>query len=150
MKEHFPKLFDYERWADAKIIDALRQISATDEKSIELFAHVVVSREAWLDRILNGMNAFSDWKERDFESGAKAAGENLNDWKRFLEDADEQDLNEIISYKNMKGEPFKTSVKDIMTHVVNHSTHHRGQIVLRLKDRIASLPTDYIFYTREI
>lgn len=150
MKEHFLKLFDYERWADAKIIGAMRQVSAPNEKALELFSHVVESREVWLDRVKNGMNASSTWKERDFESGAEITFENLNEWKRFLEDAGEEDLHRIISYKNMKGEPFKTLIKDIMTHVVNHSTQHRGQIVLLLKGQIASLPIDYIVYNREI
>ena len=38
------------------------------------------------------------------------------------------DLDKLISYKNSKGKEFKSSVRDILTHVAMHGHYHQGQI----------------------
>jgi len=63
---------------------------------------------------------------------------------------DEKNLATIIAYKNFKGDSFENRVEDILTHVINHSTYHRGQIIAQLKGQLPSLPsTDYILFIRE-
>lgn len=55
-----------------------------------------------------------------------------------------------FAYANSEGTPFETPLRDILTHVANHGTHHRAQIVLVLREaKIAPPPTDYIFYVRK-
>ena len=34
-----------------------------------------------------------------------------------------------IGYTNSQGVPYRTPLWQIVLHVVNHSTHHRGQVV---------------------
>ncbi len=59
------------------------------------------------------------------------------------------DLNKRVEYENSEGRTFANDVKDILFHVVNHSTHHRGQIMMDLRvSGIAPEPLDYIFYKR--
>ena len=43
-------------------------------------------------------------------------------------------LNEKISYRTLKGVPYTTVVEDILFHIVNHATYHRGQIVTMLHE----------------
>lgn len=46
-------------------------------------------------------------------------------------------------------EQSSPKIKDIMFHIVNHSTYHRAQIATELKDHgIEPLKTDYILYKR--
>lgn len=33
-------------------------------------------------------------------------------------------------YSNIKGEKFTSTLDDILIHVFNHSTYHRGQVAL--------------------
>lgn len=72
--------------------------------------------------------------------------ENYEDTMKVLETAD---LGKVIDYKNSKGDAFSNTVQDILFHVVNHTTHHRGQIVSDFRQSgIAPLVTDYIFFKR--
>jgi uncharacterized damage-inducible protein DinB len=60
------------------------------------------------------------------------------------------DLESVITYLTSKGQPFSNSVRDILFHVANHTTHHRGQIVSDFRQAgIPPLVTDYIFYRRK-
>jgi uncharacterized damage-inducible protein DinB len=55
-----------------------------------------------------------------------------------------------IAYKNTRGESFENSVRDILFHINNHSTHHRAQIAARIREAGITPPTsDYIFYRRK-
>ena len=63
---------------------------------------------------------------------------------------DSFNLEERISYFNSKGEEFINTIRDMLFHVVNHSTYHRGQIATDSKlHGLAPLVTDYIFYKRD-
>jgi uncharacterized damage-inducible protein DinB len=70
-------------------------------------------------------------------------------YEQTLEILDKFDLNETIHYSNSKGQAFSNSIRDILFHVINHSTYHRGQIATDFKHSgIEPLATDYIFYKR--
>lgn len=57
----------------------------------------------------------------------------------------------IVEYNDMKGIRHNSQVSDIIHHLVNHSTFHRGQIVTMLRELgVTQIPsTDYITFTRE-
>jgi len=62
---------------------------------------------------------------------------------------DDFDLNTPIEYTNSKGDTFSNNIRDIYFHVINHSTHHRGQIASEFRQYgINPLVSDYIFYKR--
>ncbi|MGA7513237.1 MAG: DinB family protein, partial [Candidatus Sulfotelmatobacter sp.] len=46
----------------------------------------------------------------------------------FLSQLPPVGLMETVVYKNTKGEPWTSTVEDIVTHVLLHSAYHRGQI----------------------
>ena len=71
---------------------------------------------------------------------------------RALLDAGERAgaLDAPVAYTNSSGTAFETPLRDILTHVVNHGTHHRAQIALVLREAgIAPPATDYIYFVRE-
>lgn len=41
---------------------------------------------------------------------------------------DEQQLQQLLAYKNMKGEPMRKRFSSLLQHLFNHQTHHRGQL----------------------
>lgn len=43
-------------------------------------------------------------------------------------DLNEQHLQQVLSYKNMKGEPMRKRFASLLQHLFNHQTHHRGQL----------------------
>jgi uncharacterized damage-inducible protein DinB len=49
-------------------------------------------------------------------------------WKQWGASLTEDSLGREISYTSMKGDAFVTPIWQIVLHVVNHGTHHRGQV----------------------
>jgi uncharacterized damage-inducible protein DinB len=56
-----------------------------------------------------------------------------------------------VSYRDLKGNPWRTPLWQIVLHVVNHATHHRGQAAgfLRALGH-APPPLDLIAYYRAL
>jgi uncharacterized damage-inducible protein DinB len=56
----------------------------------------------------------------------------------------------MIEYKNFEGQVFTTLLSDIITHVVNHGSYHRGQISRLIRESGGIPPaTDYIVFVRQ-
>jgi len=71
-------------------------------------------------------------------------------WEDYLDDLAPADLSREIAYVNSKGEPWKTTVADVLDHVLLHSSYHRGQIASHL--RAAGLEpayTDFVHAARQ-
>lgn len=61
------------------------------------------------------------------------------------------DLSKVITIEHPKYGSLETPVEDLVKHVVNHGTYHRGNITAMLRQQgHAGIPTDYIFYLYEI
>lgn len=71
-------------------------------------------------------------------------------WIDWVGEATEEMLLEKLAYKNMKGDPFEQPVSEILLHLPNHGTYHRGQLVTMLRQLgIEKMPqTDYILFSR--
>ena len=60
-------------------------------------------------------------------------------------------LDSEIAYQNTQGISFENVLLDILVHLFNHSTHHRSQIVARMREQeIVPPETDYIFLFERI
>jgi uncharacterized damage-inducible protein DinB len=62
-----------------------------------------------------------------------------------------ESLERNVLYSNSKGEEFSTELEHLLFHVIIHGQHHRAQISKIIRDSGGiPLPTDYIFYIREL
>jgi uncharacterized damage-inducible protein DinB len=72
------------------------------------------------------------------------------DWMNWVQQANELQLEHVFAYQNSKKEQFKQPMWQMLLHMFNHATFHRGQLVTIVRqvgeDKIP--PTDYIHYTR--
>ena len=56
-----------------------------------------------------------------------------------------------VSYADMRGNPFRQQLGLLVLHVVNHGTHHRGQVSGFLRAMGHAPPKlDLVFYYREM
>lgn len=144
MNDHYIELFDYENWAMRLIIKTLRE--ANDGEANGIFAHILFAREIWYNRVANRSNPY-EFEGKSLDEMVAAFEKNQQEWCGFVASA--VDLDAVVEYKTLAGEPFSDRLKNILTHVVNHSTYHRGQITNTLKGRLKLISTDFIFYLRE-
>ena len=68
----------------------------------------------------------------------------------FLAGLSEARLGEAVRYRTLKGDEYENALGDLLRHVLNHSTYHRGQAATQLRQLGATPPaTDLILYLRE-
>jgi uncharacterized damage-inducible protein DinB len=75
--------------------------------------------------------------------------ENAEQYRVYIEELEESELDEMVDYANQSGVPFRTSVRDILSQVLLHGQYHRGQInrVLRIESA-EPVQVDYITFAR--
>lgn len=145
-------MFNYDRYANLLITETIVKANNTG-KAVQLVAHLLAAQQVWLSRCKGngnpaGVVLWPDWKADTFEGLIES---NHREWINFLEYLSPDDFGKIISYQNLRGDSFEDKLSDILSHVINHGTHHRAQAGQQLKlDGVESLPMmDYIFYIRE-
>lgn len=144
MKTFFKELFDYNnhintKWA--KLILANQR--NTPKKSTKLFCHILNAHEIWNARMQGKTNVYGVWdihNANDFEGIMLLNEETTNVIIDILP------LNEMIEYSKSKAQK---KISDVLFHIINHSTYHRGQIASDFRENgIEPIPTDYIHYER--
>jgi len=148
---------DYSRWASERSIQTAR---ALDEQELakdlgnshggvlSTLAHIYQADRVWLSR-LKGAPRFTlaDTGESwTLDSLADAWGQNADEFQRWLSAAG--DLHAILTYKNIAGQEGRLPIWQVVLHVVNHGTYHRGQITTMLRQLgYTPIATDlHVFY----
>mgnify|MGYP006059587893 FL=1 len=146
MIEHFQDLLKYNQHFNQSLIqNYLENKLVLGEKSKSLLNHILNAHQIWNARIFND-NQFEVWQINSEDLLLKINSENFSNSYKILE---KRELNDIVNYKNSKGTKFENSIQEILFHFINHSTYHRGQIAMLLKETgLEPLNTDYIFYKR--
>jgi uncharacterized damage-inducible protein DinB len=150
--------FDYNRWANNLTLDAVASLSpeqfvaeiASSYRSIrDTLTHLLSSEWVFLMRCLgeSPKQLLNPAIFPDLKSIRIKWDEVDNGWKKFIDDLSEESLGNVIAYINFRGELWKYPLNQILQHVVNHSTYHRGQITTQLRTLGATpVMTDYLYY----
>jgi uncharacterized damage-inducible protein DinB len=110
------------------------------------------AEEAWLKRwhgesptALVSPDAFAS-----FADVRRRWGELAAEWQRFLGGLTEEAVLRVVQYRDLRGNAYATPLWQMMQHVVNHASYHRGQITTLLRQLGARpVPTDLISYYRQ-
>ena len=146
MKAFFIELFEYHNHFNQKLLQQLKENeSGLPERTIPLFSHAIHAHQIWNARIIE-TKQLGVHSVQPLQACERIDNENYQTTLNILA---ERHLNESISYKNSKGMEFTNSIQQILFHVANHFTHHKGQIISDLRQSgIESIVTDFIFYKR--
>lgn len=148
MKHYFLRLYQYNAWANKRVLDGLVRQQVNDEKIMSVMGHVVAAQFLWLHRI-QGLPPpdVKLWGEYKLEKLVSMSEDITQRWVQFVNDTD--DFNRDLSYKNYVGDPYITNVEAIMIHLVNHSSYHRAQVAMLLRQKgYEPINTDFITYDR--
>lgn len=131
-------------------MDTIQSADDVPDRAKELLSHLLRVQDVWYGRVQGTDHAELDlWATDSLAACAERLDESTQRWQTVLSERGD-DLDRPISYTNSSGTAFETPLRDLLTHVVNHGTHHRAQIALVLREAdIAPPATDYIFYLRE-
>lgn len=163
MKELLVQYAAYNVWANHRLIFALEKL---DEEV--LFRKIPSSFDSLYKTVLHIWDAESIWFQRmrlhdkiirPSASFEPSMGDACNGWRHqsmqweaYLRDDNftEEVLESPLLYKNFKGEEFSQPVKEVLLHLFNHGTYHRGQLITMLHQvGVSPVPnTDFIAFAR--
>jgi len=151
LKDFFLKQLAYSHAMNFVQLKKLQELEQPPHEAVELLGHIAKAELLWLERLYGvekiKKSFFDKWSLAETENKLE---ESHKGWQAFMNEYDEEGLNKVFAYHNLKGEAFENSLYDIVFHVINHSTHHRAQIskILRQHDVVPPV-MDYINYVRE-
>lgn len=150
----------YSAWASGKLLDAARALDEEKQRRdlgvshkslLGTLEHIFFADRIWCARAVDPAIVGPAFAE--FSPGETLATEWPKVQKRWADWAapmNVADLLRIVEYKDIRGNAHSTPMWQIVLHVVNHATLHRGQAMGMLRQLgVAPPPTDLIFYYRE-
>lgn len=150
----------YTTWATARIVDAAsrlapeeltRDFKSADKHVLGTLAHVYAADRAWLRRIEGASPAplVDPGEDIQLTTLQHEWPALLGRWQAWVDAL--QDPSASASYKDFQGNAHSTPYWQIVLHLVNHGTHHRGQAAAMLRAMgHAPPPLDLIRYYREV
>ena len=161
MKKLLSSFAAYDLWANEKLLELIsnlpdeqqqQEIQSSFSTIHKTCLHVWDASSIWWQRL--HMHEQIVVPSLSFHPSMNDVIEGLLDqnkqWIEWLNTAKETDLEKELTYRNMKGYPFRQPVKEILLHLFNHGTYHRGQLVTMLRQvGVGEIPqTDYIVFNR--
>jgi uncharacterized damage-inducible protein DinB len=152
---------NYTEWASRRLIDAAAALSpeelsrdfcTADRCVIDTLAHVFAADRMWLSRVQGVPRAtFIDAEDRSLASVQENWPPVFRAWQALIDGETEESVSRKIAYRDLKGNPWQTPLWQIILHMVNHGTHHRGQVTgfFRMMGHTPP-PLDLIVYYRTL
>ncbi|HYK18497.1 MAG TPA: DinB family protein [Bryobacteraceae bacterium] len=130
---------EYTAWASGMLLDAARALSpeelnrdfgVADKSVLGTLVHIFAGDRIWLER-MHGIKreALVDPSDHDFAKLQQAwptVQQGWKDWAAGLTDT--RAVEEVEFYRSATGGMFRMPAWQIVMHVVNHGTHHRGAV----------------------
>ncbi len=163
-KNHFIDLVTFNSWANKKISNFIvanfiddqldREIVSSFPSVKQTIYHIWDAELIWLER-MRGVS-LKDFPSKTFkgstEEGLLKFMENTNALLEFVSKSSEEFFEGRIFFTATSGKDYTEEISAILTHVINHSSFHRGQLIMMLRQLGFSqgIPeTDFIEYYRE-
>jgi uncharacterized damage-inducible protein DinB len=137
-------LLDYHYWARDRVLDAVdpltpeqftRDLGSSFKSVRDTLAHIYSAEWAWYSRWL-GTSPTSQLPPEQFPDVAsirRAWREQETKLRAFLDDLGEEGITRVIEYKLLSGQPGASPFWQMLQHVVNHASYHRGQVTTMLR-----------------
>jgi uncharacterized damage-inducible protein DinB len=147
MNDVLLNLMSHMRWADTLVADALERDAPPD--TTRLFSHIAAVEHLWFSRVEERAPTVDVWPSLTVAEARALAAHHADAFERLVRSGDDASLARQVHYRNSAGREFDSSVVDIVTHVAMHGSHHRGQIVQRLRAAGREPPyVDFIQFAR--
>lgn len=139
MKRHFAMMATYNRWANVRLYDMAavlpdelyRKPIGVYFKSLHgTLNHLLTADRIWMRR-LEGKGdhpgKLNATIHDDLVSLREARVAEDQRIVNFVDSLDDADFEKSWDYKMLNGTPQRQYVREILAHLFNHQTHHRGQ-----------------------
>ncbi|HJZ46224.1 MAG TPA: DinB family protein [Roseiflexaceae bacterium] len=144
-KQDLQMLYAYNRWANARILEAVANISETQFLAGNqlphgglrgTLVHTLFAEWIWRQR-WQGVASSAPWRPEDFPTFASLKtrwDEEEKNLMEFIDGLTEQRLQAEFDYISTESHPHRRVVWEAMLHLVNHGTQHRSEAAAILTD----------------
>ena len=161
MKELLKQYATYNIWASQRIFGII--LSLPEEKQM---IEVPSSFNSLYKTVLHMLDAENIWWQRmklserivvpseNFSGKMKDLSDTLlqqsKQWEEWIVASSDLSIEHVFQYQTLQGEQFKQPTWQMLLHVFNHGTYHRGQLINILRQLgVEKLPdTDFIIWAR--
>ena len=154
-------LLDYHYWARDIVLDAvtelprdkfLQPVESSFKSVRDTVAHIYAADFVWFQRWIGrgptGLIAYDQFPDA---TSIRTAWRDLEtEVRQFVGNLGETGVNQLFDYTLLSGAPDTAPFWQMLVHVVNHASYHRGQLTTLLRQLGASPPksTDMITFFR--
>jgi uncharacterized damage-inducible protein DinB len=161
VQDDLASLYAYNRWANDRVVQAARGLTAEQYarepvpgwSSVRAtLVHLADATVIWSRRLQDEPVAArateADYPTLDHAASLLARGQEA--FERLIPTLTPERLNAVLTYRSFQGQEASTPVWAVLRHVVNHATYHRGQAAATLgRLGIEPLATDLVFWAIE-
>lgn len=128
-------------WANAAWIEFVGANLMADDYAVRRISHILLGERAWFQRIAGVDPDPEIWLALSLDALREVQAVHERTYNEYLRG----DLERIVSFTRFTGERYASPVGDILTHLVTHGAHHRGQLVAHVATLGGVVPnTDFI------
>ncbi len=162
MKKLLEQYAAYNHWANLRMTEMAnnlsdeilhREINSSFSSIYKTLLHLWDVEDIWWQRLK--LSEQQVWQSETFKGSIIELSTNLvsqsKHWKEWVDVATEAALQHEFIYRNSKKDQFKQPVYEMLTHLFNHQTFHRGQLITMVRQTgEGNIPnTDLISFLRK-
>lgn len=162
MKQLLQQYAAYNVWANKTLTERIAQLPEDiiykETKSsfpniYKTVLHLMEVESIWWQRLK--LQEHVEWPGINFKGNFEELSKELlslsKQWNDWLLNTNEANLTHVFAYHSKKKEYFKQPVYEMLVHLFNHQTFHRGQLVTMMRQNgIEKIPaTDFIIFCRK-
>jgi len=128
----------YTAWASRRLVDAVARLSpeelkrdfqTADHSVLGTLVHVFAADRIWLGRVTGSPSgpfvSDADHSLTVLQNDWPAL---MRRWGQFASELTDHSAKDMVAYRDTQGNSFERPLWQLILHVVNHGTHHRGQV----------------------
>lgn len=160
--EEVRMLFAYDAWANARALDACsvltperftKDLGSSFPSVRDTLAHIMAAQWIWNERFHN--RPTTGLPKADQYTDLAVLGERWAEVQRdllgFVNRLSDGDLERTFEYRDTKGNAHRSVYREVLQHLVNHGTYHRGQVTTLLRQLgVKPVNTDLMVFYREL
>jgi uncharacterized damage-inducible protein DinB len=161
MKQLLQQYAAYNLWANKRITETAQQLpdELINKEIVSSFPsvyktllHLMEVENIWWERLK--LNAHADIPDEIFTGNFSDVTDKLLQlslqWSDWVQQANDNDIATVFAYRNSMKQDFDQPVFEMLVHLFNHQTFHRGQLMTMFRQLGVQkiLPTDFIVFSR--
>ncbi len=161
MKQLLQQYSAYNLWVNKILLEKIAQIpkeildkdmGSSFGSIYKTLVHLMEVESIWWQRLQ--LHEHVQWPGKDLDDNFGELSQQLlslsKQWNEWVIQANEINITHVFGYQNSKKEFFKQPVYEMLLHLFNHQTYHRGQIITMLRQNgVDKIPaTDFIVFSR--